>query len=88
MPSCAVVASLRRKSGSVVDAIDVESCRYRSAESLRVRVGRDTGRLPIGGRKRSPAQSPGRGVALSKFFAWLEESLATRQRYALWATSD
>jgi len=67
-PSCAVVAPLHRKSGSVVDVVDVDR-RYRTAESRRVRVGRDTGRLRIGGRKRSPAQSPGRGVALSKFFA-------------------
>src|SRR5947207_6357344 len=61
--------------------------RYRTAKRRLVRVGRDTGRLRIRGRKRLPAQSPGRGSTVSKFFACAHERAVTRRRYALCATS-
>jgi len=74
------------KRGSVLDAVDVNRC-YRTARRWRVRVGRDTGRLRIGGKKAIAGAKSRPSATLSKFFAWPDERTVQRARYALWATT-
>jgi len=76
MPSCDVVAPLRCKRGSVVDAVDVNR-RNRTTKRRRVRVGRDTGRLRIGGKKAIAGAKSRPWRSLSKFFAWQKELAVT-----------